>query len=295
MKGYEIHIVDDDPATYEILNEYLESAGFKVHAAFDGRAGLDMMNNDPPDLALLDIQMPEMDGFQLLEAMRRQESLQDVPVLFITSLDRTNLKIKGLELGADDFIVKPFERAELFARIKAALRRSDRYRQTENILTGNLADISLTELMQTLDIGRKTARIMFSEMIGEVFINRGMLVSARQSIVFGEAALTRLLFLNKGSFLVDFGMTTERRDGENISIQHQVLNSLVCIDQVKKILAELPEQNPIIKELPAVFSAEDSDSIKKLLPLPLSDLLVMLSGDLMSNVKLFVQAEMRRL
>jgi len=295
VKGYEIHIVDDDPATYEILNEYLESAGFKVHAAFDGRAGLDMMNNDPPDLALLDIQMPEMDGFQLLEAMRRQESLQDVPVLFITSLDRTNLKIKGLELGADDFIVKPFERAELFARIKAALRRSDRYRQTENILTGNLADISLTELMQTLDIGRKTARIMFSEMIGEVFINRGMLVSARQSIVFGEAALTRLLFLNKGSFLVDFGMTTERRDGENISIQHQVLNSLVCIDQVKKILAELPEQNPIIKELPAVFSAEDSDSIKKLLPLPLSDLLVMLSGDLMSNVKLFVQAEMRRL
>ena len=289
MNGYKIHIIDDDPATYEILNEYLESAGFKVHAAFDGRAGLEMMYNDPPDLALLDIQMPELDGFQLLEAMRKQESLQDVPVLFITSLDRTNLKIKGLELGADDFIVKPFESAELFARIKAALRRSDRYRQAENILTGNLADISLTELMQTLDIGRKTARITFSEMIGEVFVDRGMLVSARQGMFFGEAALTRLLFLDKGSFVVDFGITTERRDGENISIQHQVLNSLVCIDQVKKILAELPEQNPIIEELPFVFLTEDSGNIVKLLPLSLKDLLTMVPGDLLANAELFVK------
>ena len=144
MNGYTIHIIDDDPATSEILNEYLESAGFKVRAAFDGRAGLDMMVNDPPDLALLDILMPEMDGFQLLEAMRRRESLQDVPVLFITSLNRTIIKIKGLELGADDFIVKPFERTELFARIKVALRRSSRYRQAENVLTGNLTDISST-------------------------------------------------------------------------------------------------------------------------------------------------------
>jgi len=115
MNGYKIYIIDDDPATYEILNEYLESAGFRVREASDGRAGLEMMQKDSPDLALLDIQMPELDGFKLLEAMRKQKSLQDVPVLFITSLDRTNLKIKGLELGADDFIVKPFERAELFA------------------------------------------------------------------------------------------------------------------------------------------------------------------------------------
>jgi len=289
MNGYKIHIIDDDPVTYEILNEYLESAGFRVRAAFDGKAGLDMMLNDPPDLALLDIQMPELDGFQLLETMRSQESLQDIPVLFITTLDRTNLKIKGLELGADDFIVKPFERAELFARIKVALRRSHRYQQTENILTGNLTDISLTELMQTLDIGRKTARIAFPEMVGEVFVDRGMLVSARQGTFFGEGALTRLLFLDKGSFVVDFGVLTERRDGENISIQHQILNSLVCIDEVKKTLTELAEENPLIEELPSVFSTESNDSIKGLLPLPLNDLLVMLSGDPLANAELFVQ------
>ena len=289
MNGYKIHIIDDDPATSEILNEYLESAGFKVRAAFDGRAGLDMMVNDPPDLALLDILMPEMDGFQLLEAMRRRESLQDVPVLFITSLNRTIIKIKGLELGADDFIVKPFERTELFARIKVALRRSSRYRQTENVLTGNLTDISSTELLQTLDIGRKTARITFPEMNGEIFVDRGMLISARQGMFFGEAALTRLLFLDKGTFVVDFGMLTERRDGENISIQHQVLNSLVCVDEVEKVLARLPEKNLIIAALPLIFMAEDSDSIARLLPLPLNDLLTKLSGDLILNVKLFVQ------
>ncbi|MCF6266744.1 MAG: response regulator [Desulfuromusa sp.] len=289
MKGYKIYIVDDDPATYDILSEYLESAGFKVRAAFDGREGLDIMRDDPPDLALLDIQMPEMDGFQLLEAMRRQESLQDVPVLFITSLDRTNLKIKGLELGADDFIVKPFERAELFARIKAALRRSDRYRLTESILTGNLADISLTELLQTLDIGRKTARIKFPEMLGEVFVDRGMLVSAQQGEFSGEAALTRLLFLNAGSFVVDFGMTTKRRDGKNISIQHQVLNSLVRIDTVERKLAEFPERNPIIDKIPAIPLLSNIDNIVELLPLPLIELLIILPGDLALNTELFLQ------
>ena len=288
MNGYKIHIIDDDPVTYEILNEYLEFAGFKVCAAFDGRAGLAMMDNDPPDLVLLDIQMPEMNGFQLLETMRRREALQDVPVLFITSLDRTNLKIKGLELGADDFIVKPFERAELFARIKSALRRSDRYRQRENVLAGNLIDINLTELMQTLDIGRKTARILFPEMAGEVFVDRGMMISACQGLFYGEAALTRLLLLDKGSFVVDFGISTERRDGENISIQHQVLNSLVCVDEVKKSLMKLPEKNPTIEKLPPVFLAENSDAIERLLPLSLTELLVILHGDLLSNVKLFV-------
>ena len=115
--------------------------------------------------------------------------------------------------------------------------------------------------MQTLDIGRKTARITFPEMNGEIFVDRGMLISARQGMFFGEAALTRLLFLDKGTFVVDFGMLTERRDGENISIQHQVLNSLVCVDEVEKVLARLPEKNLIIAALPLIFMAEDSDSI----------------------------------
>ncbi len=289
MKGYKIHIIDDDPATYEILNSYLESAGFKVSAAFDGRAGLDMMHNDPPDLALLDIQMPELDGFQLLETMRREEPLQDVPVLFITSLDRTNLKIKGLELGADDFIVKPFERAELFARIKAALRRSERYRQTVKNLTGNLIDINLTELLQTLDIGRKTACVRFREMDGEIYVDRGMLVSARQGTFFGEAALTRLLFLDKGSFVVDFGMLTERRDGGNTSIQHQILNSLVYIDKVEQILVELPEQNPMLEELPPAFSVEGIDAVEKIIPCLLNELLVVIPGELETAAKIFAR------
>jgi len=165
----------------------------------------------------------------------------------------------------------------------------DRYRKAENVLAGNLTDISLTELLQTLDIGRKTARITFPEMLGEVFVDSGMLISARQQMFSGEAALTRLLFLDKGSFIVDFGILAEEWDGEAIGIQHQVLNSLVCVDEVKKILAELPEKNPLIEEIPPGFSAEDNGRAESLLPLPLDELLVMLAGDLKTNVTRFVR------
>ncbi len=115
-----------------------------------------------------------------------------------------------------------------------------------------------------------------------------MLVSARQGIFFGEAALTRLVFLDKGSFVVDFGMITERHDGENISIQHQVLNSLVSVDNVNKILAELPEQNPQIEKLPPALLVEGIDSIKELLPCSLSDLLILIPGDLKTNAGIFI-------
>ncbi|SEA57072.1 protein of unknown function [Desulfuromusa kysingii] len=289
MTGYRINIIDDDPTTYEILNIYLKSAGFRVQAAFDGRAGLDMMRNAPPDLALLDIQMPELNGFQLLETMRRDNSLRDIPVLFLTSLDRTNLKIKGLELGADDFIVKPFERAELFARIKAALRRSERYLQTENILKGNLADISLTELLQTLDIGKKIARIKLPEMHGEVVVDSGILVDARQGRFSGEAAMTRLLFLDRGSFIVDFSRVAEPDDDQAISIQHQVLNCLTQIDKAKNILAALPGENPMIDVFPPTLSDAGLTSLAELLPCALKDLLVMMPGDLVVNAEIFVK------
>ena len=78
-----------------------------------------------------------------METISKDRELRDIPVLFLTSLDRYNLKIKGLELGAEDYIVKPYNKAELLARVKAALRRGMRYRRNETSMEGNLADMSV--------------------------------------------------------------------------------------------------------------------------------------------------------
>jgi DNA-binding response OmpR family regulator len=290
VTGYKIHIIDDDPATHEILGDYLTLAGFQVNSAYDGHAGLELMRNDPPDLVLLDIQMPELDGFGLLKMVGDDDLFQDVPILIITSLQRTNLKIKGLELGADDFIVKPFERAELFARIKVALRRSRRFGRTAGVLDGCLDDISIAELLQTLDINKKTAQVLFPEMAGELFTEGGQLLSARQGNFHGDAAMDRLMLLHQGTFTVRFGRSPENRGQDDVSIQHQLLKTLICLDTLKELLPGSPEPNPKVSWLPDGLDFSERDRLEKLLPLPLYELLALLPGDLTVNAELFAQS-----
>jgi len=112
--------VDDDPALVDVLSMALESAGFAVTTASNGRAGWDALQADPPDLVLLDLVMPEMDG---LELCRRIRAAHTTPVVMLTSRDDELDKVLGLELGADDYVTKPFSTRELVARIRATLRR----------------------------------------------------------------------------------------------------------------------------------------------------------------------------
>jgi len=114
-------IVEDDESIVELLRGHCQQQGYRVGIARDGIAALQQLRSDPPDLVLLDIVLPQLDGWAVLEAIRRES---DVPVIFLTSLDGTDDVVRGLTLGADDYLPKPFELRELDARIGAALRRT---------------------------------------------------------------------------------------------------------------------------------------------------------------------------
>src|SRR5476651_2456907 len=114
-------VVDDDPDIRTLLSELLGRAGFTVDAAADGRTGLRTLYTKPPALVILDVSMPELDGYQTLERIR---DLSDVPVLMLTARTQELEKVRGLSAGADDYVAKPFGRQELLARIQAQLRRS---------------------------------------------------------------------------------------------------------------------------------------------------------------------------
>lgn len=116
----EILVIEDETAIRELVRLNCELAGYRVREAADGLEGLNEVRRAAPDLVLLDIMLPKMDGYALLEAIRKEQ----VPVIFLTAKDSINDKVKGLELGADDYITKPFESLELLARIKAVLRRA---------------------------------------------------------------------------------------------------------------------------------------------------------------------------
>jgi DNA-binding response OmpR family regulator len=121
MTRYRILVVDDDADIRLLLRELLERAGYDVEEAEDGRAGLRAFFENPPSLVILDVSMPDMDGYQMLERLR---DLSDVPVLMLSARSQELEKVRGLSAGADDYVPKPFGRQELLARVQALLRRT---------------------------------------------------------------------------------------------------------------------------------------------------------------------------
>jgi DNA-binding response OmpR family regulator len=118
-----ILVVDDEPKIAALARDYLEHAGFEVITASTGRAALDAVRRLRPDLVILDLGLPEMDGLDVTREIRRDSSL---PIVMLTARDDELDKLLGLELGADDYLTKPFSPRELVARVKAVLRRVDR-------------------------------------------------------------------------------------------------------------------------------------------------------------------------
>ncbi len=117
-----ILLIDDDENICKVIKLYLEKEGMDIHVAGNGKEGIDMFAQINPDLVLLDIMMPGMDGTEVIKLIRKESN---VPVIMLTAKSDTFDKVLSLEMGADDYIVKPFEPKELIARIKAVLRRSE--------------------------------------------------------------------------------------------------------------------------------------------------------------------------
>lgn len=116
-----ILVVDDDLNICELLKLYLENDGYVVFTANDGQEAVDMFQNKTPDLVLLDIMLPKKDGWQVCREIRKTSS---APIIMLTAKGETFDKVLGLELGADDYVVKPFDAKEVMARVKAVLRRT---------------------------------------------------------------------------------------------------------------------------------------------------------------------------
>jgi DNA-binding response OmpR family regulator len=142
-----ILVVDDEPKIVQLARDYLEHAGFGVVTARDGRSALDEVRRRRPDLVVLDLGLPELDGLDVTRAIRRDSNL---PIVMLTARDDEIDKLLGLELGADDYLTKPFSPRELVARVKAVLRRTDRRAEPGDVIrAGDL----------TLDVPRMRAEL----------------------------------------------------------------------------------------------------------------------------------------
>lgn len=164
MDNTKILVVDDDKNINELLRLYLEKEGFSVSQAYDGNEAVKLFEEFQPDLVLLDIMLPGMDGWQVCREIRKKS---DKPVIMVTAKGETFDKVLGLELGADDYVVKPFDSKEVVARIKAVLRRySNKNTDTEKEvrfenLVVNLTNYELKVNGKTIDTPPKELELLY--------------------------------------------------------------------------------------------------------------------------------------
>ncbi|GAA1841489.1 response regulator transcription factor [Asanoa iriomotensis] len=149
-------VVEDDPNILELLSASLKFAGFEVSTATSGSSAVSAAKDRRPDLVVLDVMLPDLDGFEVIRLMR--EGGTRTPVVFLTARDATDDKIRGLTLGGDDYVTKPFSLEELTARIRAVLRRTTSGDQSASRLT--FADLELDE--ETHEVYRAGQRVQLS-------------------------------------------------------------------------------------------------------------------------------------
>ena len=159
-----VFVVDDNHEIIELLHDILENEGFKVSSADNGETALAMLKEDiSPNIILLDIMMPNMSGYELCSQIRRE---WDLPILFVSAKGKSVDKVVGLEIGADDYITKPFDTEELLARIRAHLRRYERIRKhtQEEAHDHEPANSSITVLkFKGLEIHKETYSVYVNE------------------------------------------------------------------------------------------------------------------------------------
>ncbi|MBR3502938.1 MAG: response regulator transcription factor [Clostridia bacterium] len=193
MNKLKIMIVDDDPNIQQLISLYLIREGFDVTTAAAGDEALRLFKSDPPNLMLLDVMLPVMDGWQVCREVRK---VSNIPIIMLTAKDETFDKVLGLELGADDYIVKPFDTKELVARIKAVLRRFqtvDAPGASKELsfpgLTINISQYTVTYLGRPLEMPPKELELLYflASHPGTVFTREQLLEQVWGYDFFGDS------------------------------------------------------------------------------------------------------------
>jgi two-component system alkaline phosphatase synthesis response regulator PhoP len=179
-------VVEDEPKIAQVVRDYLEHAGFKTAAARDGKSALQAASRERPDLVILDLRLPDMDGLDVTRMLRQDSA---VPIIMLTARDEESDKLIGLELGADDYMTKPFSPKELVARVRTVLRRMEQAKsagQTLRVgdLTVDVARMQVTAGARAVDLTATEFQLLatMARAPGRVFTRAQLL-----DVVHGEA------------------------------------------------------------------------------------------------------------
>ncbi len=254
MPKKQLLLVDGDAKSLSVMEVSLRNAGFSVTTAVNGQDALDKIRLRAPDLVVSDTKLPEIDGFELCRRLKSDEKLAHVPFVFLTSQKSVADKVRGLELGADDYLTKPIYIKEIVTRAKLVLQRREKEQLERKgplaSFMGNLADMGLVDLVQTFEAGRKSG-VMRIELAGRadpgrVWFREGKVIDAEMGRWTGEAGFHRLLAATEGSFTIDFG-PVDRQDRISLSSQGLLLEGVRRIDERGRLLEQIPKLDSVFE------------------------------------------------
>jgi CheY-like chemotaxis protein len=240
-------LVDGDPRSLRVLEVSLRKAGFNVTTAVNGKDALDKMGLGVPDLIMCETALDEVDGFAFARKVKNTPGWTDVPFVFLTQQTEIEHKIRGLELGVDDYLTKPIYIKEIVTRVRILLEKRQRARIEERRdgktrFTGRLTDIAVVDLIQTIEVSRKSGLIQFGGEGGKqaaIFFRDGKVIDAEAGPLAGEDAVYRLLTWSDGGFEVVF-RTVRRRDVIEMSTQALLMEGMRRLDEWGRLLEQLP-------------------------------------------------------
>jgi DNA-binding response OmpR family regulator len=260
-------LVDADLRSLRVLEVSLRKAGYSVATSGDARGALELMELSKPDLILSDTRLPQMDGFAFIEAIRKSPELSDVPMIFLSSDTSVESKVKGLELGVEDYLTKPIYIKEILARVNVVLQRKRRegieLRQTsKQKFTGALSDIGVVDLLQTIDNSKKSGvlHLTSAAIRGAIYFRNGNPVDAELGSLHGARAIYRALVWTEGTFEIDF-RDVRREDVIQTSTQGVLMEGMRRLDEWGRLLEQLPD-------LDSVFEVNDQQLLDRLAEIP---------------------------
>ncbi|PIE35779.1 hypothetical protein CSA56_02825 [candidate division KSB3 bacterium] len=257
--AYRILIVEDEPGMIELLTVALEDEGYEISIASNGEQGLKKVEHEDPDLIISDVMMPDMNGYDFCQQLRSNPKTAAIPFIFLTAKKDVSDRVRGLNLGADDYISKPFHVVEVVARIKTLMMRSKRVRpnqssspmpETEAAFAGDLEKMSIGEVVQTIALTRKNGRLIVvnGNRRGEIYFKDSIVTYADVDRKKGEEAVYRLLSWKNGQFKFDSGATAEtpniRKTAESL-----LMEGMRRLDEYYRLLNDFPATDSALEAL----------------------------------------------
>jgi response regulator RpfG family c-di-GMP phosphodiesterase len=217
----EIALIDDDPDTAMLLELRLVNEGFIVRIYDDSAAAFREFSARPPNLIVSERRADRIDGFRLIKKLKKEPLLQDIPVFFMSREDDAATIMQGLNLGAEDYFVKPFNLEIFYAKISKSLKKlrsgTGKDGAQADGVTGSLKEMAFTDIIQILAAGLKTVQLTVDNgsCRGHVFLEKGKIVDARAGELEGEEALFGMILWEDGTFTVNPDVTAEKQTIES--------------------------------------------------------------------------------